>query len=96
MVEETTTGEVDHAMPDSTNSSRSGAGTAEQVQQVEVLREELTRLKESVAAIASTVSELAAGSVEKTAADIEETLKSNVFVSVSVAALIGYVWGRTR
>lgn len=66
------------------------------VRQVEAIRAELARLKQSVTAIASRTSDLAAGQAEVTIAEVEEALKRNVFVSVGVALLLGYVWGRTR
>lgn len=64
--------------------------------QLELVRAEIENLRQSVATIAATAKSLAAEGVEVTVADLEETLKRNVFLSVGIAAFVGYVWGRTR
>lgn len=74
----------------------SGSLAEEQAAQVEALRQELETLKASVASITATARGLASTSANAMAAEAEEYLKRNVFASVSVAAFIGFLWGRTR
>jgi ElaB/YqjD/DUF883 family membrane-anchored ribosome-binding protein len=64
--------------------------------QLEALKVELENIKQSVAKIAATARGVATEKVDVTIADVEEALRKNVFASVGVAALIGYLWGRTR
>jgi ElaB/YqjD/DUF883 family membrane-anchored ribosome-binding protein len=64
--------------------------------QLEALKVELENIKQSVAKIAATARGVATEKVDVTVADVEEALRKNVFASVGVAALIGYLWGRTR
>jgi len=70
--------------------------TDEQAAQITALKVELESLSKSVTAIASTAKDLAAGSFDAAVADAEQMLKRNVFAAVGIAALIGYLWGRTR
>jgi hypothetical protein len=65
-------------------------------EQLQALRTELEHIKQSVATIATTATGLASEKVDVTMADLEEALKRNVFASIGIAALVGYVWGRTR
>lgn len=64
--------------------------------QLQALKSELEGLKQSVALIATTARGLAAEKVDVTIADVEGALTRNVFVSVGIAAFVGYLWGRTR
>ncbi|UVC10510.1 hypothetical protein IHQ71_07915 [Rhizobium sp. TH2] len=64
--------------------------------QLKALKAELENLKHSVATIATTARGVASEKVDVTVADVEEALKRNVFASVGIAALVGYLWGRTR
>jgi hypothetical protein len=64
--------------------------------QLESLKAEIENLRRSVAAIAANAKSFGADRIELTIADVEETLKRNVFMSVGIAALVGYVWGRIR
>jgi hypothetical protein len=64
--------------------------------QLESLKTEIENLRRSVAAIAANAKSFGADKIELTIADVEETLKRNVFMSVGIAALIGYAWGRIR
>jgi len=64
--------------------------------QLKALKAELENLKHSVATIATTARGVATEKVDLTVADVEEALKRNVFASVGIAALVGYLWGRTR
>lgn len=73
----------------------SGSG-ADQAAQVEALRAELERLKESVGAVTATARGLATTSADAFVTDAEAYLRRNVFASVGIAAFIGYLWGRTR
>jgi ElaB/YqjD/DUF883 family membrane-anchored ribosome-binding protein len=68
----------------------------DQAAQLKAMKADLENLRQTVTAIASSARHVAAARVEYTVADIEETLKRNVFLSVGLAAAIGYVWGRTR
>lgn len=65
-------------------------------EQLKALKAELKSLKHSVAMITTTARGVATKKVDMTVADIEEGLKRNVFASVGIAALVGYLWGRTR
>jgi len=67
-----------------------------QGEQVDAIKHEIARLRETVATIASRASELATAKAETTMTDVEDALKRNVFMSVGVALAIGYVWGRSR
>jgi hypothetical protein len=64
--------------------------------QLKALKTELENLKHSVATIATTARGVATEKVDLTVADVEEALKRNVFASLGIAALVGYLWGRTR
>jgi ElaB/YqjD/DUF883 family membrane-anchored ribosome-binding protein len=64
--------------------------------QLKALKAELENLKHSVATIATTARGVAIEKVDVTVADVEESLRRNVFASVGIAALVGYLWGRTR
>ena len=64
--------------------------------QLKALKAELENLKHSVATIATTARGVATEKVDLTVADVEEALKRNVFASLGIAALVGYLWGRTR
>lgn len=64
--------------------------------QLQALKSELETLKKAVSSIATTARGLAAEKVDVTIADVEGALKTNVFASVGIAALVGYLWGRTR
>lgn len=64
--------------------------------QLQSLKAELEKLRQSVAAIAAAARGVATEKMDVTITDVEEALKRNVFASVGIAALIGYVWGRTR
>lgn len=68
----------------------------EQSAQLAALKAEIETLKESISVIASTARDLAGTSVDVAFNDAEEILKRNVFASVGIAALIGYLWGRTK
>lgn len=68
----------------------------EQAAQLDALKAELETLKLSVASITATARGLAATSANAMIDDAEEHLKRNVFASVGIAALIGYLWGRAR
>jgi len=68
----------------------------EQSAQLAALKREIETLKESISVIASTAKSLAGTSFDSTVNDTEEILKRNVFASVGIAAVIGYLWGRTR
>jgi len=80
----------------SAESTSSQTEPADAAQQVEAIKAEIARLKQSVASIASRTSNLATNQAEVTMSEVEEVLKRNVFASVGVALLLGYVWGRTR
>lgn len=64
--------------------------------QLRALKTELENLKHSLANIATKGKGLASEKAEMTIADVEEALKRNVFASVGIATLVGYLWGRTR
>ena len=68
----------------------------EQSAQLATLRADIETLKESISVIASTAKNLASASVEDALSDAQDVLKRNVFASVGIAALMGYLWGRTR
>ena len=63
---------------------------------VKDLAAEMETLRLQLAEIALTAREVANKKVDVTVADIEETLTRNVFASVGIAALAGYLWGRLR
>lgn len=69
---------------------------ADAAQQIEAIKTELERLKQSIATIASRTSNLAANQAEVTISEVEEALRRNVFISVGAALLLGYFWGRSR
>lgn len=60
------------------------------------LAAEMETLRLQLAEIAQTARQVATKKVDVTVADIEETLTRNVFASVGIAALAGYLWGRLR
>jgi ElaB/YqjD/DUF883 family membrane-anchored ribosome-binding protein len=77
------------------NTTANGS-TDDQAAQMEALKTEIAALKETVTSLASTARGLASTSFNAMAADAEEVLKRKVFVSVGVAAFVGYLWGRSR
>lgn len=96
---------VDALKPAAGNQTEGSLGTSsfgttssndDQSAQLEALKAELTSLKETVTSLASTARGLATTSFNTMADDAEEVLKRNVFVSVGIAALVGYLWGRSR
>lgn len=89
--------------PDRTSALVDGHGTSMKKDeaiasddQLQALASELETLKQSVMKIAQTARAAATDQVDVTIADIEKTLTRNVFASVGIAALIGYLWGRSR
>lgn len=64
--------------------------------QLESFKAEIENLRQSVAAIAAIAKSFGADKIELTIADVEETLNRNVFISVGIAALIGFASGRIR
>jgi ElaB/YqjD/DUF883 family membrane-anchored ribosome-binding protein len=73
---------------------KSNPSTTEQSAQIAALKAEIGSLKESISVIATTTRSLAGTGVDVAVNDAEEILKRNVFASVGIAALIGYLWGR--
>lgn len=74
-----------------------GPGEVEsQAAQIEALKAELESLRQSVAAMTSQARNVAGMGVHVAVDDVEGMLKRNVFASVGIAALIGYVWGKIR
>jgi len=67
-----------------------------QSEQIAALRSEVERLRDSIQQIASGSSQLASAEFRELTNAAEERLKRNVFLSVGMAALVGYLWGRTR
>jgi ElaB/YqjD/DUF883 family membrane-anchored ribosome-binding protein len=67
----------------------------DQSEQIAALRAEIERLTESVRQVAAGTSEIATAEFKELAAAAERKLKQNVFVSVGVAAALGYLWGRS-
>lgn len=68
----------------------------DQAAQIAALKTEIESLTKSVSSIASTAKDLAATSFDTAVNDAEQLLKRNVFASVGIAALLGYLWGRRR
>ena len=66
-----------------------------QQEQLAALKLEMDRLRESLQQIASGTSQIASAEFRELTAAAEEKLKQNVFISVGVAAFLGYVWGRS-
>jgi ElaB/YqjD/DUF883 family membrane-anchored ribosome-binding protein len=65
-------------------------------QEIAALRAEIDRLRGSIHEIASGSKRLVSAEVTEFRAIAEDKLKQNVFLSVGVAAFVGYLWGRTR
>lgn len=71
-------------------------GSNEAEDQLQALKSELEKLRQSVASISATARGMVTEKVDVTIADVEETLKRNVFASVGIAALLGYLWSKIR
>jgi prefoldin subunit 5 len=67
----------------------------DQKEQIAALKSEIERLRDSIQQIASGTTQIASAEFKELSAMAEEKLKQNVFVSVGVAAFIGYLWGRS-
>ena len=67
-----------------------------QAEQLAALWAEIEILRQSIAAVAADTKNLATERAEVTVSRVEEALSRNVFLSVGLAALLGYIWGRTR
>jgi len=67
----------------------------DQKEQIAELKNELERLRESVQQIASGTRQIASAEFKELATAAEEKLKQNVFLSVGIAAVVGYLWGRS-
>jgi len=70
--------------------------TSASEEQLAALRLEIDRLKDTVQQIASSSSQLAAAEIRQMVSTTEERLQQNVFLAVGVAALFGYIFGRSR
>jgi ElaB/YqjD/DUF883 family membrane-anchored ribosome-binding protein len=66
-----------------------------QSEQLAALKAEVERLRESIGQVASGTSQLASAEFKELASAAEKKLKENVFLSVGIAAAIGYLWGRS-
>ena len=79
------------------NAERAAEGfVPDSSQQIEALRAEIDRLQDSIREIASGSKRLATTEFDELKAAAEEKLRENVFLSVGIAALVGYLWGRAR
>ena len=67
----------------------------DQKEQIAALKTELERLRESVQQIASGTRQIASAEFKELTSAAEERLKQNVFLSVGIAAVVGYLWGRS-
>jgi ElaB/YqjD/DUF883 family membrane-anchored ribosome-binding protein len=67
-----------------------------QNKQIEDLQAEVKRLQSSIQGIAASSSKIVSREVDDAVSDIESKLKENVFLSIGVAAFVGFVWGKIR
>lgn len=89
------TPKVDEAL-EATRADRVGGADVLATQELNALKAEVARIRESVSEVTS-----ASGRLTRTGAiairdDIEERVRARPIAAVAIAALIGYVWGATR
>ena len=83
--------------PAAQNAEHAGReSVADTSRELEALRAEIDRLRASIHEIASGSKRIATAEWDELKAAAEMKLTQNVFLSVGVAALAGYLWGRTR
>ena len=87
---------VDEVLAEKKAERASEAFVPDASQELEALRAEIDRLRGSIKEIASSSKRLATVEFDELKAAAEEKLKENVFLSVGVAAVVGYLWGRAR
>lgn len=75
---------------------RTGKKTRSHAAQLFALEAELKALKASVQAYAPPEPVSAGAAFEAMAGEVEQLLRRDVFASVTVAAVVGYLWGRLR
>jgi ElaB/YqjD/DUF883 family membrane-anchored ribosome-binding protein len=87
---------VDEVLAEKNAERGSEAFAPDASQELDALRAEIDRLRASIHEIASSSKRLATAEFDELKTAAEEKLNQNVFLSVGVAALVGYLWGRTR
>ena len=90
------TEKADEVLAEKIAERRSSEFNPDTNQELEALRAEVDRLRGSLQEIASSSRRLASAEFDELKTAAEEKLKQNVFLSVGVAALVGYLWGRSR
>lgn len=85
---------VDEVLADKRAEHISEAFAPDASHEVDGLRAEIDRLRASIQEIASSSKRLATAELDELKTAAEETLKQNVFLSVGVAAMVGYLWGK--
>ena len=76
--------------------AESEAFALSQREQIAALKTEIERLRESIQQIASGSSQLAASEFRAATHTLEQRIQENAFLSVGIAAFLGFVWGRFR
>jgi hypothetical protein len=73
--------------------ARAAAAEATVTEQIEALKTEISRLKESAGLIAEGTGQLAVAKAESLREDIRQTIQANPIATLAGAAFIGYLFG---
>ena len=73
--------------------ARAAAAEATVCEQIEVLKAEISRLKETAGLIAEGTGQLAVAKAESLREDIRQTIQANPLATLAGAAFIGYLFG---
>lgn len=90
------TEEAEEVLAEKNGERATGEFAPDSDQEIAALRAETDRLRGSIHEIASGSKRLVSAEFAEFSAAAEDKLKQNVFLSVGVAAFVGYLWGRTR
>ncbi|MBL0375482.1 hypothetical protein JJB09_26090 [Rhizobium sp. KVB221] len=66
------------------------------IDQLHALRAEIDQLNESLNLIAVGSARFATSQVRQAATEIEDMFKRNIILSITTAAIVGFLWGRSR
>jgi ElaB/YqjD/DUF883 family membrane-anchored ribosome-binding protein len=66
------------------------------MEEIDALRSEVTRMKESALEVAAASKRLARTGTIVLRDDLEDRIKARPLAAVAIAAALGYVWGMTR
>ncbi len=87
---------VDEALAAVERRSSGEGADALALEEIDALRSEVARMKESALEVASASKRLARTGTVVLRDDLEDRIKARPLAAVAIAAALGYVWGMTR